>query len=77
MDKNSTRRVSNNKIAFTKTPIKQNKAVMGLRTSITPVASPKAAAAIPMSRVKSHPAQNKAVSFKVISPCITKEIPKP
>ena len=48
IDKNSTRILNKSTIELMKTPIRQNKAFMGFRTSITPVANTKAAVATPI-----------------------------
>jgi hypothetical protein len=60
------------KIELIKTPIKQNKAFMGLLTSITPVAKPKAAVATPICRVKSHKLQKKAARPRMAPPLAAK-----
>ena len=77
IDKNSTRILNKSMIELIKTPIRQNKAFMGLRTSITPVANPKAAVATPIYRVKSHKLQKKAARFRSTSPVIASNVPSP
>jgi hypothetical protein len=53
-----------------KTPIKQNKAFIGLLTIMTPVAKPNAAVATPIYRVKSHKLQKKAARPRKAPPLI-------
>jgi hypothetical protein len=48
IDRNSIRMFNKRMMELMKTPIKQKRALMGLRTRITPVAKPKAAAARPI-----------------------------
>jgi hypothetical protein len=68
MDRNSTRILKRRKMELIKTPIKQNKALIGLRTIITPVAKPKAAVATPIYRVKSNKLQKKAARPRIAPP---------
>jgi hypothetical protein len=60
--------LKSNKIELIKTPIKQNKAFIGLLINITPVARPKAAAATPMYKVKSHKLQKKSARLRRAPP---------
>jgi len=48
MERNSTRILNRSRMELMKTPIKQNKAFIGLLTTITPVAKPNAVVATPI-----------------------------
>jgi hypothetical protein len=56
-----------------KTPIKQNRALIGLRTSVTPMAKPRASAATPTYRIKSHKLQNNEARLRIAVPLRAKE----
>jgi hypothetical protein len=77
MDKNSTRILKRSNMELIKTPIKQNKAFIGLLTIITPVAKPKAAVATPIYRVKSHKLQKKAARPRIAPPLIADKVLSP